>query len=314
MALPIVFVHKGNSDYLKYSINQARFFNQSSTIYLIGDDTNNRYSGTEHFLIAQYENNAIEFEKIYKHLNFLPENGVLFWFKRWFIIEEFLRKNNISYPFIYIDSDVLLFSDITKEFENFKSYSMTICGERGPQYTYFSSVSSLSEFCKFIRSLFLDKEYFEKLIEKFEFHKKTGSPGGVDDMTAFYEFKKINPEKVGNTNMIYNNSIYDNNINSQEGYYYDSDNNIKKIYWIGGLPFGKVSITGQLIQFNGLHFQGTAKKFMHRFYVGENLYFQKIKSELYYNVYIPIRIKILKFYCCFLKTKKSSDENSSTLT
>jgi hypothetical protein len=41
--IPIILVHQGNSDYLKYALHQAKLFNQNSTIFLIGDNSNDKY-------------------------------------------------------------------------------------------------------------------------------------------------------------------------------------------------------------------------------------------------------------------------------
>ena len=39
-SLPIIFIHYNNSDYLKYSLGQARKSNPGSTIYFLGDQSN----------------------------------------------------------------------------------------------------------------------------------------------------------------------------------------------------------------------------------------------------------------------------------
>src|SRR5579871_6221993 len=43
-AIPIVFIHQANSEHLKYSLAQAKKSNPDSTVFLLGDDSNNRYS------------------------------------------------------------------------------------------------------------------------------------------------------------------------------------------------------------------------------------------------------------------------------
>src|SRR5262245_28179211 len=47
--LPIVFIHYGDNNYLRYSLEQAQHSNPYSPIYLIGDEQNNRYSFVKHY-------------------------------------------------------------------------------------------------------------------------------------------------------------------------------------------------------------------------------------------------------------------------
>jgi hypothetical protein len=58
MAIPIFFVHKTNSSYLKYALKQARKFNPDSPIYLLGDESNNHYPFVIHVNIADYSASA----------------------------------------------------------------------------------------------------------------------------------------------------------------------------------------------------------------------------------------------------------------
>ena len=293
MAIPILFTHWGNSDYLKYSLHQARHFNSESEIYLLGDDKNNKYKIAKHFQISDYSKSAIHFEKLYVHLNTtIHKNGVLNWFKRWFIVNDFLSENPHIHSFICLDSDVLLYTNVTEEFDNYKQHNLTLCGERGPQYTFFSSPESLKSFCRYIESLYADKELFKILKDKFEHHERMQIPGGVDDMTAFYEYSKKNSTSIGNTNTIINNATFDHCINAADGFEFNNKLGIKQIYWRGNIPYGKLIQNGEFVRFKALHFQGTEKSLMHNFYRGNGLGLSKLKSDIYNHLLLPIR-KIL---------------------
>src|SRR6476620_6985264 len=41
-AIPIIFLHRSNSEYLKYTFAQAKAVNPKSDIVLLGDETNNQ--------------------------------------------------------------------------------------------------------------------------------------------------------------------------------------------------------------------------------------------------------------------------------
>ncbi len=95
MAIPIFFVHKSNSSYLKYALKQARKFNPDSPIYLLGDETNNKYPFVTHFNISDYSQSADEFRNVYRHLTSGTIDYELFTFLRWFYVRDFVVKNNI---------------------------------------------------------------------------------------------------------------------------------------------------------------------------------------------------------------------------
>ena len=88
--LPIIFLHNTNSDYLKYSLGQAKRSNPESAIYLIGNDSNDCYNFVEHHSFSNYFQGAIEFSKIYKHYNTTSYKYEVFCFQRWYILLEFL--------------------------------------------------------------------------------------------------------------------------------------------------------------------------------------------------------------------------------
>lgn len=57
--LQIIFIHKGNSWYLPYTLYQAHVTNPESPIYLIGDkDTEHFPKWINHISYSQYDNYA----------------------------------------------------------------------------------------------------------------------------------------------------------------------------------------------------------------------------------------------------------------
>jgi len=61
--LHIIFVHKGNQEYLKYILNQTQKENPRVIIDLIGDESNDRYEFINHFFLEEYFSGAKEFAK-----------------------------------------------------------------------------------------------------------------------------------------------------------------------------------------------------------------------------------------------------------
>ncbi len=283
MSSPLaIYVHWGNSNYLKYSINQVKFFNPNTPIYLLGDSNNNHLKNVFHFDIHNYSKLADTFEKVYVHYNTIPKYYTLFWFKRWFIMKEFFQEIGYLGPFICFDSDTLSYFNIPNEFKKFSNYNITINGERAPHCTFFKEVSVLNEFCDFILMFYSQKHGQDKLKQMDLDYKRKNQPGGIDDMTFLYLFTQRYPSITGNSALIINNETYDGNINCQENFEFDVNKKIKKIYWINHLPYGKLLDNNNLIKFNILHFQGPAKHYMHIYYSGNGMHLAKIWTSIYY--------------------------------
>jgi hypothetical protein len=274
--VPIIFIHNGNHSYLKYSLRQARSFNPGSPIYLLGDKKNNKFNFLEHHYIKDYFKEAAAFENIYRHMSTNAHDIELFCFQRWFIIKDFVKRNRID-KFLYLDSDVLLFCNASQHFKNFDSYEITICNERGPQYAYFSNTNSLSKFCEFINTLFIEGELNARLANEYKERLKANLHGGVCDMTAFFEYRNLFPGKVGDLAHIVQNSVFDDNFSFSQGY--EIENGRKKIYWKENMPYGFHLETKALVKFNGLHFQGAAKDLIDLYYKGDNLYIPRLRKR-----------------------------------
>ena len=279
--LPIVFIHKGNSDYLYYSISHARKTNPNSPIYFIGTKETTHYkSFISHFSIENYFEQAEKLTSIYKHFSTNTAGFELFCLQRWFVLMEFMQKEQIN-ECVYIDSDILVYDDLTVAQENFRQFGMTFSGF-SPHTNFVSDVKVLEEFCKFITSTYTQKNAAQKLEEKYNKFIKLRGAGGISDMTFFYDFHQLYPDKLGNITQIHNNTTFDITINTLVDY--ENNGDIKKISWKNGKPFCKHIETGNLIMFYTLHFQGAYKKLMPKYYKHKSLkfYFQWIYFRVVY--------------------------------
>jgi len=269
MAIPIIFFHSGNSKYLKYSLKQARTFNPDSPVYLLGDKSNNRYPFITHVLADKYEPAVKAFSKIYKHRSSNGEVYELNCFLRWFYIEAFCRENNIE-AFIYLDSDVLLFQNVTEMVPVFKNAAIAnTCADMGmPAFTYFKNNTALSNFCNYLIRAYTEEKAIKELDKYYEpFANSSEMMGGVCDMTLFHFYFRDHPHDTLKIDLINNELGVDVSINSSDGY--EMENGIKKIYWQNNLPYCKRISDGKLIKFATLHYQGDAKKLMARHFKGK---------------------------------------------
>jgi hypothetical protein len=263
--IPIVFIHKSNSDYLKYSFGQARASNPNSSIFLLGDASNNKYDCVEHRSIVDYFEGASRFATLYKHFSTHGDEFELVCFQRWFILRDFLSANRID-KCLYLDSDTLLYANVTEDHTRFENFDFTLCWRTIGCVFFLNRLSGLDRFCKFLLDLYSGKEpyYYDRMIAHYATRLKHGLPGGVCDMTALELYNELNFGQVGEASQIIDGSVYDPNINMPHPGF-EMENGIKKIMWKNDHPYGTFARTGEKIRFNSLHFNGHAKSLMGRY-------------------------------------------------
>ena len=267
-ALPIIFVHTGNSSIISYALNQAQKYNPDSEIILLGDHSNQWVldQGFSHYMVSDYFTRAEQFEKVFVNMSPNPAGYECFCFQRWMILDEFLKERKDISSFVYLDTDVLLYTDITEYWEkHLKNIDVTVCKDQGPQYTFLNK-KSLHELAEFMFCYYenndasskLKSYYYSNFIEANRY-------GGICDMTLLEWYAKT--KNYQDTNVPIEGALFDNSINQSEGFAMSGKR--KKIKFKNGKPFG-ILINGKGdIQFLGLHFQGDAKWFMYRFYTGD---------------------------------------------
>lgn len=266
-SIPIIFFHYGNSDYLKYSLKQARFFNPDSEIYLLGDTKNNRYDFLTHIQASKYKKEAEAFTGIYKHMSSNGEGYELTCFLRWFYISAFCKENNIG-QFIYLDSDVLLYESVSTMLPFFEHSTIAnTCDTTGvPAFTYFNGQQSINDFCDFLLYSYTNNKAISNLEDLYEpFIKDPTIMGGVCDMMLFHLYFREHPADTMKIHLINNNLAIDICINNPDGY--EMEAGIKRIKWQDGAPYGVESSSGNLVRFASLHYQGTAKNLIAKHYL-----------------------------------------------
>jgi hypothetical protein len=225
----IIFIHKGWSNYLYYSLSQSRAYNPDVNIYLIGDRKTNKFNRiVEHVDYKNHSKSANEFKRYYKHLSSQPYSLELFCFQRWFIINEFVREKNISKWFA-VDSDVMIFCEVEKEMKKFSDYDLMLISEKSAGHSIWTK-DILDEFCCFLMSAYRDKnKNYERMVDHYQYLQDRGMKGGVCDMTAiglFVQEVKKN-KKIGFLTDIVDGSAYDSML-SQSQDKYVMENEIKK--------------------------------------------------------------------------------------
>ncbi len=294
MAIPIFFVHKTDSSYLKYALKQTWKFNPDSPIYLLGDESNNKYPFVTHLNISDYSASAEAFKKVYRHMSATNIDYELFCFLRWFYIRDFVVQNNIE-SFICLDSDVLVFSDLTEALNPFQHLSIANEGKAMPAFTYFGNSKAIFDFCEFTINQYTVPSYIKRLDLEWE-AQKPRNWGGICDMVIFLFYFTEFPNNLGKLDAIINDSTFDRHIRGNDGFEMDGDH--KKFIWKRKQPFGYHLQSKKWIRFHGIHYQGHSKTLMYKHYSGGGYYLQRLSEfikELRDKYQLRTRIKkILK--------------------
>ena len=266
----IFIVHKGNSFYLKYCLNQLHFYNKGIDIVLLGDEANNKYPFVKHYNIEEYSGRSIQFKNYYKHRSTNIYSYELFCFERWFVLEEFVAKNNIQGSFIYFDSDVLVYCNVNEMLRWIDDGKrMSVCKTKGPQYSFFADYTMLNEYCDFMLNTQKDESICQEWDQMYARRIKGGLTGGVCDMTVLNMFYSEHIEFIAELHGIKDNIVIDHNINQSD--FFEMSKKRTKVVWKNGLPYAIKSENGDLVRFLAIHFQGKAKRVMHRHYTGPRL-------------------------------------------
>jgi len=267
--LPIVFIHQSWNDYLQYSLAQARVSNPKSPIYLLGDRANDRFDFIEHHLFRDYFTAAAAFAGVYHHHNTNPFGFELFNFQRWFVLQEFLAAHGIQ-QCLYLDSDTMLYADVTKEREKFATSDFTLSWGMSGNTFFLNRLKALQDFCQFVGDMYSGKDcyHWARMMGVFSARRYARLPGGICDMTAFQFYGELHFGEIGEVAQVIDGTVFEPAIASPNPGF-EMENGFKKIIWNGKLPYGKHVKTGSEVRFNSLHCQGRqAKQLMKQFYTG----------------------------------------------
>jgi hypothetical protein len=119
----------------------------------------------------------------------------------------------------------------------------------------------LARFCDLIDHIYTHR--LDKLEEKWNWHQRTKTPGGICDMTLLWLFSRENEIPI--LTRVRDDTTFDENINISENHLpneYRMHEGYKEITWRGHQPYGYNLVLRKPIRFNALHFQGTAKELM----------------------------------------------------
>jgi hypothetical protein len=255
--LPIVFLHYGRGDYLPFTMGRAKMINLNSPLCLIGDDHNRGFLPfAQHFNMNDYARQAVEFEKIYRHLSPNGRGYELFCFLRWFLLRDFMLSHGLT-SIIHVDSDVILNVDVNLEQSNWKTTGLSLINAVCAGNMFVNGTQTLEALCQIIWNMYDAPGAQEKLDAIYAQTQKENG-GGICDMMALRALRDSRPNEVAEmTGVQPDGSYWDANIHLSEGFAMNGPH--KAIRWINGKPYGRHLASGRDIWFKSLNYQGIAK-------------------------------------------------------
>jgi len=216
----IYFVHSGAiPSYLVGSTLQARLANPDGEVLLLTDEVIEEIptalSGQITISpLADYLESAQSFAAIYSHRGNNSLAYELLNFQRWFIILEHLERHPTAGPIMYCDSDAFLYLPVS-QVAAVMTTAMSVCSEVGPQFTVFTSVQALREYCDFITSAYSSAHVLKDIQAFVDVHKSAGLPH-ISDMATLGVFAERHQlDDIGNPER--HDFVFDENIGSPQG-------------------------------------------------------------------------------------------------
>lgn len=280
---------KKNQEYLRYCIEQAAKYNKK--VVLLGDENNRAWCHDWHhvdeFPSARYE----AFANVFQNFSAYPDSWAVSFFKRFFLIYEFLVKEDYE-DCVILDSDILVYVN----FCNYAPFASCDTALEIPENQNLpggpagngmrqTACAGISYFKRDALAAFLDycietyADHADEIRKKWEFHQNYHLPGGVGEMTLLYRWTRTLPEdKVLNLLIPYENTVFDLNMCIPEcfrpgEYEHDGLLRIKRLRWQNGEPYCRRLSDGRLIRFHALHFVDISKLYMYDFFTAQKISF-----------------------------------------
>lgn len=240
MNAPIIFIHTGDSFYLKYTLKAAKLNNPDTEVILLGDEHNRKYKkhGITHvnYKDFYFGEDLAEFNKNYKEIRgrefkWKPEI-MKFVFEKWFVLYNYVTHQQTG-PFWTFDTDVMILDNLEKYRSCFQNIDYTYqCHLYQPQGLINNS-EMIKKFMQTVNEKFTDEEFLRQNRVEFE----TINPGyALTIMRMFYELHKKGILTSTRVNKNLDNHIFD------ECLFYDNEDRFEMTNFRNSRTIKKMSI------------------------------------------------------------------------
>lgn len=268
-SIPVIVFHKGYAPYLETCLAQAKKTNPDSRIILLGDDSNKRIDFVEHVNADAFPGFR-EFEPSYRHCSFLPVWLEKLWIQRWFVMRDFVRQEGLS-RFLHIDTDVLLFCNVTSESSRFDGFDMTFArwdANRLLAHCLFvNRTEFLDDFCRYITGVYREDDDFQRLKTRNTNQKGNRTlPPWICDMSLLADYyDRFHPNAFWLEDCLKDGVCFDSRISEpgpfQPEFALIRKQKIKRIRFENGVPMAKLK-DGTPVSMKIIHYHSFTKYLM----------------------------------------------------
>lgn len=259
----LIYVHLGYNDYLDSVFKLTRHFNPSNRIILLGDNDNKHVAEKYSF---EFENISYYNQPIpYHHLSVNTEKYEKFCFQRWFIVKNFINKNNIE-TFIYSDSDNAVLFDFNSDF--FPKNGILGNDQIIVPCLFSCSNQDLNVICNFYTQMYsLTKDQvFHKIHSTNYYQLHDNKIFHFSDMF----FLKM---AVDQLNLKFINMEHEPfSINTQQACFNANINDVGTVHMVDHIFYQRKREDSTLVRLLNIHFAGAAKKYA-------NIFMEKMPFE-----------------------------------
>ena len=250
----VFVIHKGNHEYFKSCIASIRNSNPDAHIVLFGDERNADICSVEHIdYETAKEEMQVRFDE-YVHLSPNSEEYERICLDRFFVIYDYMKKNNVKVGF-HMDSDVLLNVRLEDKYYNGKFNYCRNCGG-----TMIFTLEQIEKFCLLIKEWYTDPKKLQQLKDTYDLRIVRGMAGGISDMTFFNLFVMQYTDETNDMSRIHYGECFDYFFGNPEGY--ERYMGKCRIYCKNGVYYYRHMLTGEFVQVNSLHCGAKDKTYM----------------------------------------------------
>ena len=223
---PIIFIHYGPANYLRWTLQCAHRTNPGKRIVLLGDETNWKSAGkaAEFFRYKDFSGSVdlAEFDRVFRVIQgnrhrFTKHGGVEAWlsfvFRRWFIIAEFLRREEIDRFWIF-DSDTLILAPLDPWQKRFAGVDATTQCQGECLNGWVGSRNLVERYTRCVVELFKDPAYLDAQRERLRTH----SGLAFNEMDAFCEFRRRTGLRTMRASSVIGGEAFDDALAFVDGY------------------------------------------------------------------------------------------------
>ncbi len=192
-----------------------------------------------------------------------------------------------------IDSDLMLYAPLSELADRMQEGRYIAAYGIGADGDWLHSASGhvscwmlagIDSFCTFLLRLFTDPAVQTDWQAIYDNPLLNNDHVGISDMTALYLFYKRQSDRILNQSVEWRGQTFDHNINVATNHHlgeYETKRGFKWVHRFGNLqPVCFNTLTHRPVLMGALHFQGSAKNRMHRYYTGTDLRGKRLRCEV----------------------------------